>query len=277
MLNPGDYVISSEDMPGWLVASEGSLTIALDIAITPELRAEGTARELVNRIQNIRKDSGFDVTDKVAVVIYADGEELAQIREALASFGEYLSGQTLALSVDSDVLAAAPADASEVEWNDGTISIKVTKLNKQPIDKIMTEQNKKVEETVEKTRYSDEELAEFKEIILEMLAKAKAEYTTLRGTVMRTSSNDIEDTSPSFKTVEDDGANQLSKEEASQLAARQYKFIQNLEAALARIENKTYGICRVTGKLIPKERLRLVPHATLTVEAKEMLAKNGKR
>ena len=109
-----------------------------------------------------------------------------------------------------------------------------------------------------------------------MLVKAKAEYNTLRGAVMRTSSNDIEDTSPSFKTVEDDGANQLSKEEASQLAARQYKFIQNLEAALARIENKTYGICRVTGKLIPKERLRLVPHATLTVEAKEMLSKSGK-
>ena len=277
VLNPGDYVISSEDMPGWLVASEGSLTIALDIAITPELRAEGTARELVNRIQNIRKDSGFDVTDKIDVAIYADGEDLSQIRESLASFGEYLAGQTLALSVDSDVLAAAPAEASEVEWNDGSIRIKVTKQTNLPNDRIMSEQNKKVEETVEKTRYSDEELAEFKEIILDMLAKAKAEYTTLRGTVMRTSSNDIEDTSPSFKTVEDDGANQLSKEEASQLAARQYKFIQNLEAALARIENKTYGICRVTGKLIPKERLRLVPHATLTVEAKEMLAKSGKK
>ena len=179
--------------------------------------------------------------------------------------------------MDSDVLAAAPAEASEVEWNDGSIRIKVTKQTNLPNDRIMSDQNKKVEETVEKTRYSDEELAEFKEIILDMLAKAKAEYTTLRGTVMRTSSNDIEDTSPSFKTVEDDGANQLSKEEASQLAARQYKFIQNLEAALARIENKTYGICRVTGKLIPKERLRLVPHATLTVEAKEMLAKSGKK
>lgn len=134
-----------------------------------------------------------------------------------------------------------------------------------------------LKETVERTRYSDEELAEFKEIILDMLVKAKAEYNTLRGAVTRSSSNDIEDTSPSFKTVEDDGANQLSKEEASQLAARQYKFIQNLEAALVRIENKTYGVCRVTGKLIPKERLRLVPHATLTVEAKEMLAKSGKR
>ena len=127
-----------------------------------------------------------------------------------------------------------------------------------------------------KTRYSDEELAEFKAIITEMLAKAKAEYNTLREIVIHGGTNDVEDTSPQFKTVEDDGAYQLSKEEASQMAQRQYKFIQNLEGALARIENKTYGICRVTGKLIPKERLRLVPHATLTVEAKEMLAKQGK-
>ena len=128
-----------------------------------------------------------------------------------------------------------------------------------------------------KNRYSDAELAEFKVIIEDMLAKAKAEYNTLREVVMSNGTNDIEDTSPSFKTVEDDGANQLSKEEASQLAQRQYKFIQNLEAALLRIENKTYGICRLTGKLIPKERLRLVPHATLTVEAKEALAKSGQK
>lgn len=129
----------------------------------------------------------------------------------------------------------------------------------------------------EKTRYSDEELEEFRTIINEMLVNARKEYNTLRQVVMHNGSNDIEDTSPSFKTVEDDGANQLSKEEASQLAQRQYKFIQNLEAALTRIENKTYGVCRVTGKLIPKERLRLVPHATLTVEAKEMLAKGGQQ
>ena len=126
-----------------------------------------------------------------------------------------------------------------------------------------------------KTRYSDEELAEFKGIINEMLQKARKEYDTLRRVVMHNGSNDIEDTTPSFKTVEDDGAYQLSKEEASQLAQRQYKFIHNLEAALVRIENKTYGICRVTGELIPKERLRLVPHATLTVKAKEMLARKG--
>lgn len=128
---------------------------------------------------------------------------------------------------------------------------------------------------VRKVRYSDEELEEFRSIINEMLDKARKEYNTLRRVIMHNGSNDIEDTTPSFKTVEDDGAYQLSKEEASQLAQRQYKFIQNLEAALVRIENKTYGICRETGKLIPKERLRLVPHATLTVEAKEMLAKKG--
>ena len=126
-----------------------------------------------------------------------------------------------------------------------------------------------------KVRYSDEELEEFRTIINDMLDKARKAYNTLRRLIMHNGSNDIEDTTPSFKTVEDDGAYQLSKEEASQLAQRQYKFIQNLEAALVRIENKTYGICRETGKLIPKERLRLVPHATLTVEAKEMLAKKG--
>ena len=138
------------------------------------------------------------------------------------------------------------------------------------------EENKMDGQTTEKTRYSDEELEEFRRIIVDMLEKAKAEYNTLRKVVMHNGTNDIEDTTPSFKTVEDDGATQLSREEASQLAQRQYKFIQNLEAALVRIENKTYGICRATGKLIPKERLRLVPHATLTVEAKERL-NGGKR
>ena len=124
-----------------------------------------------------------------------------------------------------------------------------------------------------KVRYSDEELQEFKAIILEMLEKAKKEYKTLRDVVTHDSINDIEDTSPTFKVMEE-GAMTLSKEEAGALAQRQYKFIQNLEAALIRIENKTYGVCRMTGKLIPKERLRLVPHATLTVEAKEMMNKN---
>ena len=128
-----------------------------------------------------------------------------------------------------------------------------------------------------KTRYSDEELEEFRTIINEKLDAARKEYDTLRHIVMHNGSNDIEDTTPTFKTVEDDGAYQLSKEEASQLAQRQFKFIQNLEAALVRIENKTYGICRVTGKLIPKERLRLVPHATTTVEGKAILERSGRK
>ena len=128
-----------------------------------------------------------------------------------------------------------------------------------------------------KTRYSDEELEEFRGIINEMLEKARAEYNTLREAMTHAGGNDILDTAPTFKTVEDDGAFQLSKEEAGTLAQRQYKFIQNLEAALVRIENKTYGICRVTGKLIPKELLRLVPHATTTVEGKAILEKNGRK
>ena len=122
-------------------------------------------------------------------------------------------------------------------------------------------------EVQEKLRYSDEELQEFKEIILQKLEKAKDDYEQLKTAITHSSSNDTEDTSPTFKVMEE-GASALSKEESGQLAQRQYKFIQSLEAALVRIENKTYGVCRETGKLIPKERLKLVPHATLSMEAK---------
>ena len=126
----------------------------------------------------------------------------------------------------------------------------------------------KEEPAVPKVRYSDADLQEFKKIILEKLAKAKDDYEMLRSAITHRTSNDVEDTSPSFQVIEE-GAFSLSKEESSQLANRQYKFIQNLEAALVRIENKTYGISRKTGKLIPKARLLLVPHATLNVEDKE--------
>jgi RNA polymerase-binding transcription factor DksA len=121
--------------------------------------------------------------------------------------------------------------------------------------------------TTEKTRYSDEELNEFRQLILEKLAKAKEEYEGLRAAITNADGNDVTDTSPTFKVLEE-GASTLSKEEAGRLAQRQMKFIQNLQSALIRIENKTYGICRETGKLIPKERLRAVPHATLSIEAK---------
>lgn len=120
----------------------------------------------------------------------------------------------------------------------------------------------------EKTRYSDTELDEFREIINEKLEIAKQEYENYRAAVTNADGNDTVDTSPTYKVLEE-GASTLSKEEAGRLAQRQMKFIQNLQAALIRIENKTYGICRETGKLIPKERLRAVPHATLSIEAKE--------
>lgn len=120
----------------------------------------------------------------------------------------------------------------------------------------------------EKTRYSDEELQEFKQIILDKLELAERDYNRLRATIMKKDSNGVEDTSPIRASLED-GTSTLSKEQAVRLAARQMKFINNLKAALVRIENKTYGICRKTGKLIPAGRLRAVPHATLTIEAKE--------
>ena len=125
-LNKGDYEISSEDMPGWLVATEGAMTIALDITITEQLKQEGVARELINRIQNLRKSNGFDVTDKVNVTIYADGTDGEEIAASLVGFGEYVGAQTLALSVVAAPLSEA-GDAPEVEWNEGTIRISVVR------------------------------------------------------------------------------------------------------------------------------------------------------
>ncbi|MGL4908879.1 MAG: TraR/DksA family transcriptional regulator [Bacteroidales bacterium] len=124
------------------------------------------------------------------------------------------------------------------------------------------------ENTPKKVAYSEAELQEFKTIILEKLEKARKDFELLRETITQSTSNDTIDTSPTFKVLEE-GAATLSKEESSKLAERQQKFIQHLEAALIRIENKTYGICRETGKLIPADRLRAVPHATLCVEAKD--------
>jgi len=119
----------------------------------------------------------------------------------------------------------------------------------------------------DKTRYSDEELQEFKEIILVKLGKAKSDLIMLTDAYRNKNENDTNDTSPTFKVLEEGNA-VMSKEENSQLAGRQEKFITSLENALIRIENKSYGICRETGKLIAKERLRSVPHATLSIEAK---------
>ncbi len=121
----------------------------------------------------------------------------------------------------------------------------------------------------ERLRYSDEELQEFKQIILDKIAQAKKNLEMLEAEAFNKDSNDITDTSAVYRTLDDDFTSEAeNKEENARQAVRQRKFIKDLESALVRIENKTYGICRVTGKLIPKERLRLVPHATLSVEAK---------
>jgi len=119
-----------------------------------------------------------------------------------------------------------------------------------------------------KVRYTDEELDEFKQLIEEKLQEARRDYKMLTDAYTNNNENGTNDTSPTFKVLEE-GYMVHSKEENSQMAARQHKFIKNLERALVRIENKTYGICRETGKLISKERLRSVPHATLSIEAKK--------
>ena len=121
--------------------------------------------------------------------------------------------------------------------------------------------------TDKRTRYTDTELKEFKQLILKKLEEAQKDFELLKSTLSHKDDHGTDDTSPTFKLLED-GSDVLSKEETAHLAGRQEKFIQNLQNALIRIENKTYGICRVTGKLISKERLRSVPHATLAIEAK---------
>jgi DnaK suppressor protein len=129
------------------------------------------------------------------------------------------------------------------------------------------ENRRKKTMSVEKTKYSDSELVEFKELIQRKLKEAHEDYALLLGSLSHNDDHGTDDTGRTFNMMED-GSETLSREEVAQLAARQEKFIQSLNAALVRIENKTYGICRVTGKLIQKERLMLVPHATMSIAAK---------
>ena len=125
-LRQGDFEISSEDMPGWLVATEGPLTLALDIEVTDELKKEGIARELINRIQNIRKDSGFEVTDRVVVAIYAQGDDFFEISDAVDVYYDHITMQTLS-EIDSVSADPAPENAVKVEWNESEIGIIVTR------------------------------------------------------------------------------------------------------------------------------------------------------
>ena len=126
-LSKSDYEIHSEDMPGWLVATEGPLTIALDITLTPELVEEGTARELIRPIQNLRKERDFEVTDRIYTSIYASGESASDIKAALSHYKDYVASQTLSLSVELFDLGNAPEEASEVEWGDDNIKIHITR------------------------------------------------------------------------------------------------------------------------------------------------------
>jgi isoleucyl-tRNA synthetase len=126
-VSAADFEITSEDMPGWLVTSEGKLTVALDITLTPELEKEGVARELINRIQNLRKSSGFDVTDKITVSVYADGVDAEDISSALETFADYVCAQTLSTAISAKGLAEAGEGAADVEWGEGSIKIEVVK------------------------------------------------------------------------------------------------------------------------------------------------------
>lgn len=126
-LSQGDYEIVSEDMPGWLVASEGSLTIALDVVQTPELIREGHARELIHPIQTLRKERGLDVTDRIDTMVYAEGDNYKSVEEALAQYKDYIASQTLSLSLTLETLSEAASDASELEWDNGTVKIDIRK------------------------------------------------------------------------------------------------------------------------------------------------------
>ena len=129
ILNKGDYEISSEDMPGWLVATEGTLTLALDIVQTPELKREGVARELIHPVQSLRKERGFEVTDRIDTAIYADGANYDEISDALSEYSDYVASQTLSLSLKLRRLDEATEDASELEWGDSSVRISVSRNN----------------------------------------------------------------------------------------------------------------------------------------------------
>ena len=129
ILNKGDYEISSEDMPGWLVATEGTLTLALDIVQTPELKREGVARELIHPVQSLRKERGLEVTDRIDTVIYADGANYDEISDALSEYSDYVASQTLSLSLKLRRLDEATEDASELEWGDSSVRISVSRNN----------------------------------------------------------------------------------------------------------------------------------------------------
>ncbi len=164
------------------------------------------------------------------------------------------------------VKPAAPARTTPLREDPVLPDAPVASILKKPVA-ILDNRPAKLENSPDKTRYSDEELQEFRDLIIQKITDAKVELNNLQAFLNNSNEHGTDDTASSFKMLED-GSDTLAKEEAGQLAVRQRKFIEQLENALVRIENKTYGICRVTGKLIPKERLRAVPHTTQSIEAK---------
>ena len=231
-----DIEIFSEDIPGWSVANEGTLTVALDLTITEELRLEGLAREIIRSIQTLRKETGLQITDRIMVTI-PNTTDNAQV---LNVHRQYIAAQVLANSIE------------------------------------LGENDLKIEKAVAPSKgnapqlsYSDEELEEFRQLIEQKLQAARRDYQVQMDAISNRNNNGIDDTLPTYHTLEECSTT-ISKEQLMDTAARTHSYILKLEAALVRIKNKTYGICRETGKLIPKERLRAVPHATLSIEAKNM-------
>lgn len=175
----------------------------------------------------------------------------------------------LSKKIKKDKIAAKKSKSLAFDLNEDTrdSEVMIVEYKTPSIPRPMGPVPKPHVNTDKRTRYTDSELKEFKELILKKLSEAQKDFDLLKSTLSHKDDNGTDDTSPTFKLLED-GSDVLSKEETSHLASRQEKFIQNLQNALVRVENKTYGICRVTGKLISKERLRIVPHATLAIEAK---------
>lgn len=239
-IHKNETVISFEDIKGWVVTSQTGLTVALDITIDEGLKQEGITRELINRIQNIRKEIGLSVTDKINLQI-AKNEALEM---SVKAYENHLKTETLTekISFVKEIKAGI-----EVAFDGIKTNIKIEKM---------------------KNYYTSEELEEFKKIITEKLETAEKQLDYLRNSYRNGSDNRINDTSFVFKSSPEAGAEDLEKETNTKLAIRQEKFIRDLKNALLRIENKTYGICIETGELISKERLLIVPHATSTIEAK---------
>jgi isoleucyl-tRNA synthetase len=384
--------IIAEDVPGWSVASEAGITVALDLSLSEALKQEGTAREFVNRLQNIRKESGLQVTDRIGVTysgnesirisfdifksyicaeILADsldwtpeisGGETIEINEATLMVQVHKKDITMATSntattptftdtPDEEVVAgikdtvneimAAPAAEEELQTADIVAEASPDESTK-PVEEVAdaTYETASVNKTVESNdaenstanevntakpsttlkekapkksakkatvvkpvklpkiiaegsvpylpdfthsvldapkmdapvttptqRYSDSDLAEFRELIMRKLETARKELAYLQGLITRKDETGGDNEDGRYMTMED-GTLSMEREQLSQMASRQITFIDHLEKALIRIENKTYGICRQTGKLIDKARLRAVPHATLSLEAK---------